>query len=220
MTAYGMLLLGDPKHPMAELVRERWSEISNLTGDRFALFTFEHPAEWTQSYLRYWQNKLGDDFERTRKQWQDAEEPGAAYGYLNLFTPTLKPTQLPCLVLFTDAKKREVVLRPIPNWDKDSLFQLLVGISATVQEAAEQPKTERLEWLRNELTTPSALFLSKAGHIGFLAKDYFMKHPALVTSTTLSVVLGLSGAGLLTLPTTVIAVLNIIKNTLSGDKSA
>src|ERR1035438_8597254 len=55
VTAFGMLLLGDPKHPMAEVVRERWSEISNLTGNRFILFAFERPAEWTKSYLRYWQ---------------------------------------------------------------------------------------------------------------------------------------------------------------------
>lgn len=215
VTAYGMLLLGDPKHPMATLVRERWSEINNLTGDRFVLFVFERPGEWTQGYLRYWQHKLGDDFERTWKQWQEQEEPGAAYGYLDLFKPALQATQLPCLVLFTDAKKREVVLRPIPDWDQDRLFQLLVAISATVQAAAEQPEAERLEWLGNELTAPGPLFLAQAGHVGSLALAYFKEHPALVASTVVSVVLGLSGAGLLTLPATVIAGIKIIKETLS-----
>jgi len=218
VTAYGMLLLGDPQHPMATLVRERWAELDNLTGNRFVLFVFERPEEWTQSYLRYWQHKLGDDFERTWKQWQEKEEPGAAYGYLDLFKPALQATQLPCLVLFTDAKKREVVVRPIPDWDQDRLFQLLVGIAATVQASAEQPETERLEWLQNKLTAPGPLFLAQAGHVGSLAMAYFKEHPALVTSTALSVVLAMSGAGLLTLPTTVIAALNIVKETMAGGK--
>lgn len=217
-TAYGMLLVSNPEHPMATLVRKRWAEINNLTGDRFLLFVFERPEEWTQGYLRYWQHKLGDDFERTWKQWQEKVEPGTAHQYLHLFKPALQAKQLPCLVLFTDAKKRAVVVRPIPDWDQERLFQLLVGISATVQASAEQPEEERLEWLRKELTAPGPLFLAQAGHVGSLAMEYFKEHPALVASTVLSVVLGLSGAGLMTLPTTVIAGLNIIKETLSGDK--
>ena len=59
VTAYGMLLLDNAKHPMAELVRERWSEISNMTGDRFMLFSFERPAEFAQNYMRYWRKQIG-----------------------------------------------------------------------------------------------------------------------------------------------------------------
>jgi len=217
--AYGMLLLGDPRHPMAELVRERWSEINNLTGDRFILFAFERPAEWTQSYLRFWREKLGDDFRRTWKQWQEAEEPGAAYAYLSLFNPPLKPAQMPCLVLFTDARKREVVVRPIPDWDKDSLFKLIAGISAAVEESAGHPEAERLEWLRRELTSPGARFLAGAGHVGAQALAYFKKNPAVVAATVVSVVLGLSGAGLIAVPATGIALLKVLKDTLPGGKS-
>jgi hypothetical protein len=219
VVAYGMLLLDDPKHPMAELVRERWSEINNLTGDSLVLFAFERPAEWSQNYLRYWRNKLGDKFEATWKQWQDAADPGAAYTYLRLFKPPLTPTQLPCLVLFTDADERQVVVRPIPNWDKDSLFSLLKGIVAVVQESAEKPKEERLAWLGRELTSPGARFLAQAGHLGSRAMDYFKQHPATVISTAISVVLGLSGAGLFTLPTATVGVINVLKDTLSGAKS-
>jgi hypothetical protein len=220
VTAYGMLLLDDPKHPMAELVRERWSEISNMTGDRFLLFSFERPAEWTQNYMQYWRNKLGNQFDSTWKKWQDPPDPGAAYGYLSLFKPPLNPKQLPCLVLFTDPEKRQAIVRPIPNWDKSSLYELLKGIITVVQEASEKPEAERLEWLRKELTSPSARFLTAAGHVGSRALDYFKQHPALVTSTAISVVLGLSGAGLFTLPAVAVSVLNVVKDTISGTKSA
>jgi hypothetical protein len=219
VAAYGMLLLGDPKCAMATMVRERWSEIHNLTGDRFVLFVLERPADWTESYLRYWRAKLGDDFKRTWKQWQGTEEPGAAYAYLSLFHPALKPSQLPCLVLFTDAKKREVVVRPIPDWDKDSLFKLLQGITEAVQESADQPQAQRLEWLRSELTSPGARFRAAAGHVGTLALDYCKKHPASVVSTAVSVALAMSGAGLLTIPATGLAMLNVLKDTLPGTKS-
>lgn len=144
MLAYGMLLLDDPKHPMAELVRERWPELSNLTGDNFMLFSFERPAQWSEIYLRYWRNKLGDDFEPTWQKWQNTVDPGSAYTYLNFFNPPLKPTQLPCLVLFTDIEERKAIVRPIPNWDKDSLFALLKSIVAVIQEfsgAGEREET-------------------------------------------------------------------------------
>jgi len=220
VTAYGMLLLDDPKHPMAELVRERWSEISNMTGDRFLLFSFERPAEWTQNYLHYWQHKLGDQFDSTWKKWQAPPDPGAAYGYLSLFKPPLSPKQLPCLALFTDAKKRMAVVRPIPTWDKNSLYELLKGIASVVQEAADKPEADRLEWLRQELTSPGARFRATAGHVSSQAIDYFKQHPAQVTSTVISVVLGLSGAGLFTLPAVAASVLNVLKDTLSGSKPA
>ena len=216
VTAYGMLLLDDPKHPMAELVRERWSEINALTGDHFMVFAFERPAEWTKNYLQYWQAKLGPDFKTTWKKWQDPPDPGAAYGYLSLFKPPLTPKQLPCLVLFTDPLEREVVVRPIPDWDKDSLFNLLKGIATVVQQSTDKPQAERLEWLRQELTSPGARFKSAAGHIASLAIDYFKEHPAVVVSTAISLALGLSGAGVFALPTAAVPVLSVLKDTLSG----
>ena len=218
VTAYGMLLLDNPRHPMAELVRERWPEISNLTGNRFMLFSFERPDKWTQNYLQYWRNRLGGQFDPTWKKWQDVTDPGVAYGYMSLFKPALTPRQLPCLVLFTDAEERMAIVRPIPDWDKDSLFNLLKGIATAVEASADKPTAERLEWLKKELSSPGARFLSAAGYVGSLVQDYFKKHPALVTSTAISVVLGLSGAGLFTLPTVGVSVLNLLKDTLSGAK--
>ncbi len=218
VTVYGMLLLDDPQHPMAELVRERWSEISNMTGEHFLLFSFERPAEWTKNYVQYWRHKLADKFDATWKHWQDPPDPGAAYSYLSLFKPPLTVKQLPCLVLFTDAEKREAVVRPIPNWDKNALYELLKGIVAVVQEAGEKPKKERLAWLEKELTSPSARFLAAAGHVGTQALDYFRQHPAQVVSTTLSAVLALSGAGLFTLPAVAVSLLTVLKDQISGRK--
>ena len=219
MTAYGMLLLDDPDHPLAELVRERWSEIHNMTGDNFLLFSFDRPAEWAQNYMKYWQNKLNDQFETTLEKWQEVPDPGAAYSYMSLFKPALTPKQLPCLVLFTDPEERQVVVRPIPDWSKESLLSLLKGIVTVVNESADKSKEERLEWLRKELTSPSARFKAAAGHVSSLAQDYFKQHPALVTSTLISVVLGLSGAGVFTLPTVAVSALGVLKETLSSAKS-
>lgn len=218
VTAYGMLLLDNAKHPMAELVRDRWSEISNLTGDRFMLFSFERPAKFTQNYMRYWRKQLGDQFEPTWKRWQEAAEPGTAYSYLSLFKPALTPKDLPCLVLFTDPRKRESVLRPIPNWDKDSLYDLLKGIATAVQESADKPAEERLKWLANELTSPGVRFRASAGHAGARALDYCKHHPALVASTTLSLVLALTGAGLFALPPGVAAVIGVLRDAIPGAK--
>jgi hypothetical protein len=217
VAAYGMLLLDDAKHPMAELVHERWSEISNMTGNIFVLFTFERPADWTKSYMQYWRNKLGDNFEPTWKKWQDAPEPGAAYAYTSLFKPALTPNQLPCLALFTDAEERRAVVRPIPKWDKESLFDLLKGIATVVQQSAKiDDPDKRLDWLRHELTSPSALFVSSAGHAGSRAMDYFKQHPARVASTVISVVLGLSSGGMFTLPKVATSALNVLKDTIPG----
>ncbi len=220
VAAYGMLLLDDAKHPMSELVRERWPAIHNLTGDSLLLFSFERPAEWTDTYVRYWRNKLGGKFDSTWKQWQSAVDPGSAYTYLGLFKPPLRPDQLPCLVLFTDIEVREAVVRPIPNWDKESLFTLLKGIVGVVQDSAQIPKDERLAWLAKELTSPGARFLADAKRAGTMARDYFMQHPAQVVTTALSVVLGLSGAGLFALPPVATEVLKFIKDTMSGTKQA
>ncbi len=219
MLAYGMLLLDDPKHPMAELVRERWPELSNLTGDNFMLFSFERPAQWSEIYLRYWRNKLGDDFEPTWQKWQNTVDPGSAYTYLNFFNPPLKPTQLPCLVLFTDIEERKAIVRPIPNWDKDSLFALLKSIVAVIQESAAQEKEKRLVWLQSHITSQSAQIIDQGKHLGSAALEYFKNNPTFVVSTVFSVVLGLSGAGLFTLPSAATAVISVLKDTLSGAKS-
>jgi hypothetical protein len=220
VAAYGMLLLDDPKHPMAELVRERWSEINNLTGDRFPLFSFERPVEWTQNYVQYWRNKMGDQFETNWKKWQEASDPGTAYTYMSLFKPALTPRDLPCLVLFTDPEERKVAVRPIPNWDEDSLYDLLKGIVTVVQESADRPKEERLVWLAEELTSPGARFRAAAGHAGTKALDYCKQHPAQVASTTISLVLALSGAGLFALPPAAVAIIKVLKDTIPGSKSS
>jgi hypothetical protein len=220
VVAYGMLLLDNPKHAMAQLVRKKWSEISNLTGDRFVLFSFERPATWTENYVCYWRNRLGSEFEPTWKKWQDAVDPGTAYSYMSLFKPALTPNDLPCLVLFTDPEERKGVIRPIPDWDEDSLFDLLRAIATTVQESADKPKEERLEWLAEELTSPSARFRASAGHAGSLALDYCKQHPAKVASIGISLVLALSGAGVLVLPPALVAVINVLKDTIPGAKES
>ena len=42
---YGLLLTHDPKHPLSQLVRERWTELHHLTGPKFLLVAFQPPDE-------------------------------------------------------------------------------------------------------------------------------------------------------------------------------
>lgn len=60
---YGFLLTMDVKHPVSQMVSERWYELHDLTGPNFLLLAFNPPSEWKDSFKDYWKEKLGKEFE-------------------------------------------------------------------------------------------------------------------------------------------------------------
>jgi hypothetical protein len=219
VAVYGLLLNSDLRHPLVQVVKEHWSEIHHLTGSNIFLVAFQPPAEWSGSLENFWKQKLGDSFKKMWKDWQTPLDPGVAFDYLDLFeSPEVKPSQLPCLVLFTNLQKRDAVVRSLPNWDADSLYRLLLGMLEDVRECTEQPADLRLECLRDSLTSPRARALDCLGHIRDRAIDYLKKHPAEVVVTTISIVMALGTAQVLPLSAGVIGVLTVAKDAFSKSK--
>jgi hypothetical protein len=215
VAVFGMLLLPDPRHPAAQMLRARWTELHNLTGPRFLLVVFEPAPAWTEGLRDFWQRELGDAFTETWARWQRPIDAGTAYSYLDLFTaPRIKPSELPCLVLFTDPLERRAVVRPLPDWDPESLYRLFVGICETVQECADLPPAERLAALQRGLSAPGARFRAALGHAAERALAYLRQNPAHVAATAIGVVLALASGNVLPLGATVVGVLKALKDML------
>lgn len=215
VTVYGFLLNPDPKHPLEKVLKERWAEIHHLTGEKVMIVATGAPAAYSDDLKEYWKAKLGDDFEKVWAEWKKAPDAGVAYDYLDIFEPRLEPSQLPCLVLFTNADKREALVRSLPSWDADDLFQLLKNIFSVVRECAELvDEAERLERLRS-LTSTSAVILDHLDHIKDEAAEYIEKNPTKVVTTAISFVLALASGHVIALGSAAVTILKAIKDALS-----
>lgn len=213
---YGFLLSSSPHDSVSRMVAERWLDLHHLTGDNFVLVVFHPPDQLAERFRAYWRKRLGPSFGKAWKEWKGLRGEGLAYDYLDYFKPKLKHSQLPCLILFTDPEERRAVVRPIPDWDVDSLYQFVVGIAETVHESYESPLAERLEFLRKRLTSPTARTRAYLGHVKSKAVDYMKKNPAKVAVTTASLLLSLSTANVLPLAPAFIAVLSEVKSKPKG----
>jgi hypothetical protein len=214
VAVYGFLLSTDLDDSLAEMVKKRWSELHHLTGERFLLGVFQPPAKWEASYRTYWRKHLGKDFDRIWREWQEFAGGGVAYDYLDLFKPKLKPSQLPCLVLFTDPMERKAVIRLLPKWDVESLYQLFIYMVEAIDECSDCPKERRLECLRKSLTSPSARTIAYFGYFKRKALDYLRKHPAKAFVTTASLVAALGTGSILPLAPGALEVLKALKKAL------
>jgi len=216
VAVYGLLLVTDPKHPLAEIVRDHFDELHHLTGEKFLLGVFQPPAQWSEGFKDYWRNQLGKDFESTWQSWQRGLEPGVAYDYTDLFEEPLKPSQLPCLVLFTDLKEKKAVIRSLPKWDKDNLLKLLINIFGKVKDCCNYPDDQRMGCLQQSLNSPQTLISDNMTYAKDKVIDYSEKNPTKILKTTFSFVLALAGAGVLPIGGSAIIVLGIIKKTFSS----
>jgi len=210
VSVYGLLLTTDTKHPLSKVVSERWYELHNLTGPKFLLVAFHPPLEWLETYRDYWKKELGDDFENIWDRWNCSYEPGVAYRYLDFFEPKLKLSEFPCLVLFTsveDLEKQKVVVRSLPEWDTDSLYQLLIGMTESILECCDKPIDERMECLRSSLTSPTARSLIYYKHFKNISLDYMKKNPAKVIGLTAGFILSLANSSILPIGATAVAIL-------------
>lgn len=216
VAVYGLLLTHDPKHPLSQLVRERWTELHHLTGQKFLLVAFQPPDEWSDHLKNFWKKQLGDSYEQTWQDWQKGLDFGVAYDYLDLFENPIKLSQLPCLVLFTDLEERKAVVRSIPNWDSDSLFKLITGMLESISKCYEQRQEERLDCLKNSLTSPSTRTLTQLAHMQDQVIDYFKKNPAQPVTITVSLVLALATANVLPLSIPMAFFLKAVKDIFSS----
>jgi hypothetical protein len=215
---FGLLLVSNPGHPINNVIRNRWSELHHLTGNSIALVAFQPPVQWAPSLEDFWREQLGSSFQQTWADWQSGRglEGGVALDYLDLVRePQLKPSDLPCLALFTSLDDTRAVIRPLPNWDEDSLFNLMTTILKTVGECAAETESERLDCLRKRLTSPQVHAWTTLGHVGQQIYDYLRQHPALAVTTSVSVVLALATGNVLPLSVAVVEALKIVKDTFA-----
>jgi hypothetical protein len=213
VTIFGFLLNPDPKHPLAQVLHDHWSEIHHLTGDKVMITAFDPPAEWSEELKEHWKAKLGDDFARIWGQWQTPRGAGLAFQYLDLFNPPLQPSQLPCLLLYTNPRERTAVVRSIPDWDATSLYPLLEDMLGIVRlTAAEPDPAKRLETLRESLTSPSTIFVAHLGHAKDKTVAFLKANPALLFTTTINFVLALVSGGAISLGAGATAVLKAIRD--------
>lgn len=217
VTIYGFLLNPDPKHPLAQVMRERWSELHYLSGGKVMLVATEVPAQWTKSLEEYWKEKLGEDFEPTWQEWRKSPDAGIAFQYMDLFDPPLDQSQLPCLVLFTNPEKPQAVVRSIPAWDGGSLYQLLRNLLGNIRQCAELPdETKRMECLEKSLASTGSLILSNLEYAKDKVSDYIGRHPVQVVTTTISFVLALATGNVLALSPNAVTILKAIKEAVSS----
>lgn len=212
---YGVLLTRDIKHPLVQMLRERWYDFHKLTGPEFLLIVFEPPDEWRESFKNYWKGKLGEDIEKIWDEWQTGVEREGAVDYAKLFKPEVRVDDFPCMVLFTDLKhldEQQVVIRKIPKWDTESLYKLLSGMIQSIVDCCEQSAEKRLECLKSSLTSPTAKTKAYYKYGEKRALYYLKKNPASIVATTAAFALALANANVLPIGAAAVAILQILKN--------
>src|ERR1043166_6498834 len=177
---FGFLLCSSADDSLSKMIQARWLDLHHLTGDKFVLVAFQTPEGVEDQFKAYWKKRLGSAFTRAWKDWKKLSGEGVAYDYLQHFQPSLKPSQLPCLVLCTDLTERRAVIRPMPDWSTDELYHLFVGFVETIHESYDVPKEERLDFLARALTAPTARTSAYLGYIQRRAVAYMKKNPAKV----------------------------------------
>jgi hypothetical protein len=213
---FAFLLNSDPKHPIAEVVRNNWSQIHHLTGEKIFLVAFDPPPQWSKSIKLSWQKVLGKEFRATWAIWQHKPDAGEAFRYLGFFDPPLNPSQLPCLVFFTNLKTRKALVRSLPNWDSESLYRLLTSLLERALACAARPPKHRFHALEKALTSPQAIAISHASHAGQKVWAFLKKDPVFSVTVTLSFILALSTQNLLALSPAAVAALRDIKSAFAG----
>jgi hypothetical protein len=207
--AYAFLLVPDPKHPLAEVIRTRWNELDHRSGRQVALVAFEPPTEWAAAIIDGWKQTLGPDFDAAWADWQSGYglEAGVAYDYVEYFQtdPPLRARDLPCIVVFTDAQERRAVVRSVPQWTPDELFVFLCGVLDAIEDSLGLPPGERLGALARSLTGAGPRWKAALGHLVGRATAYVTENPAKVVTTVISAVLALTGAGVLPLSAAVVS---------------
>ena len=212
---YGVLLTRDIKHPLVQMLTERWYDFHQLTGPNFLLIVFEPPDEWRKNFKNYWKGKLGEDFKKVLDEWQTGVEREGAVDYAKLFNPEMKVDDFPCMVLFTDSKdidEQQIVIRKIPNWDTDSLYELLSGMIQSIVDCCEQPTEKRLECLKSSLTSPTAKTKAYYKYGEKRALVYLNKNPASIVATTAAFALAFANANVLPIGAAAVAIFQVLKN--------
>lgn len=215
VSIYGVLLTRNIKHPLVQMLRERWYDFHKLTGPKFLLIVFEPPDEWRESFKNYWKGKLGEDIEKVWDECQTRVEREGAVDYAKLFKPKVKVDDFPCMVLFTDLKhldEQQVVMRKIPKWDTESLYELFSGMIQSIVDCCEQPAEKRLECLKSSLTSPTAKAKTYYKYGGKKSLNYLKKNPATIVATTATFALTLANASVLPIGAAAVAILQILKN--------
>jgi len=218
VAVFGLLLTHDPRHPLTQVVRERWSELHHLTGEQVLLVAFQPPDAWPVALVEDWRQHLGANFDKVWQDWQSGygSEPGSAFEYLDFFAePKLSPDQLPCLVLFTDPQATRAIVRSLPAWDTDSLFRLLMALIETMRACASQPAEARFDCLRAGIASPGAYLGTEATHLREQVATYVKTHPAQIVKTALSFILALATGGVVPLAPAALMVLGAVKTAFS-----
>ena len=212
---YGFLLTKDDKHPVSEMISKRFSHLHNLSGPNFLLLGFNPPSELSGHFKAYWEERFGEKkFKQIWDAWQKGVMPAESVNYCDLFKPKIKISQLPCLVLFTDLdnlEEQEVVVRSLPDWDTDSLYDFLSLIIELVRDCCEQPKEKRVKCLRDELTSPKAQMLANYRHIREKTLDFIKENPSYILLAPVCFLLAFANVQMISLSAGAILFLKYIK---------
>lgn len=212
---YGVLLIGDFKHPLSKMVSERFDALHILTGNKILLLVFDPPGNFSDLFKNYWEEKLNGKFDDIWAKWQSGIKPEAAYLYGGLFNPEVDPSQFPCLVLFTDLEKLEnqqVVVVPLPNWNSDDLFKLFKNyIIRSMIKSCRIPEDKRLAYLQRTLNSRMARIGIHFNHLEDNCIEYIKKHPTQIVVATAGFMSALASGNVLPLGVTAIAFLDTIR---------
>jgi hypothetical protein len=99
----------------------------------------------------------------------------------------------------------------------NGLFQLLQFLIGKIKLCSRHPKRERLDCLRNSLTSPRARLENQLGHLKDKVAAYLKRHPARVVVTTVSFVLALTSGHILPLAPGVVTLLRAVKDASSSE---
>jgi hypothetical protein len=137
---YAILLGRDSDKALKDYFEKNWTNLHYMSGDECLLLSVYTPQRVDETIKMYWENKLGDSFE---KIFNKSAEVAWTYSYARQLGVSFN--KLPCLFIGTDLKKNSGIVVNIPPLGEKDLLSLFELFFQKTREASGLDSEARLK---------------------------------------------------------------------------
>jgi hypothetical protein len=145
---YAFLLYTEMDEDLVAFLRRAYW-LHTLSGSDCLVSVFENPTNWGEQWKKYWQEKLGPDFNRMSRDWYKLQPLDRDSAFSLADRLGVDKNALPCIVFLESFGDRRIMCLPIVA-DRVKYREYFQSLFAAVSRAAKAPPGNRLDALHGE----------------------------------------------------------------------
>jgi hypothetical protein len=146
---YAFLLYDEMDDDLTVFVRMHGGLLHGLSGNDCLLSVFENPGDWGEGWKRYWQQKLGPDFDKMLSDWIKLKPFDRNTSYQLADYLQIDRKALPCIIFVESFLDKRFMYLPIIK-DKGEYHDYFKDLFTAVRDATNEPAGKRIDKLRSE----------------------------------------------------------------------